>query len=106
MHWIYDLAQLIRNHLSEIAFTITTMLFVVGGPYLNKGTKAVTQPLHWLIRYGIFVLLATVGYGLLAHYAFQILRRSLAGLANIPLLFAVIGSHLVLAWLLKRENSI
>jgi hypothetical protein len=106
MHWIHDIAQLIRNHLSEIAFTISTMVFVVGGPYLNRGTKAFTQPLHWFIRYGIFVLLATVGYGLLAHYVYQILRQSLAGLDNMPLLMAVIGSHLVLAWFLKRENSI
>jgi hypothetical protein len=99
-------AQWMRAHLSEIAISITAMILVVAGPYINKGLKSVTGKLHWLLRYALFVVLSTVGYGLITNFCFHTMRGMLFGLWGWHLVAAVAGAHLVLAWLLKRDETI
>jgi hypothetical protein len=98
-HWM-------RDHLSEIAISITAMILVVAGPYINAGLKLLTGKLHWLMRYTLFVLLSTVGYGLLTNYSYRGMRGMLLGLTGWQLVGMVAGVHLVLAWLLKRDKAI
>ncbi|GEM_PF-1121322 len=99
-------AQWMRNHLSEIAISITAMILVVGGPYINAGVKTLTGKLHWLMRYALFVLLSTVGYGLLTNFCLHHMRGFLFALAGWQLVSIVVGFHLILAWLLKRDKAI
>jgi hypothetical protein len=100
------LSAWMRAHLSQIAFSVTAMLLVLGGPYINGLVKNVTKPLHWLVRYALFVLLSTVGYGLITNLGLQSIRALLARLDSVQLIAAVFGAHLVLAWFLKRERKI
>jgi hypothetical protein len=100
------LSDWMRAHLSQIAFSLTAMLLVIGGPYLNSGVKKVTQRLHWLIRYALFVLLSTLGYGLITNVSFQAIRGLLMRLDHVQFIAVVLGVHLVLAWLLKRDKRI
>jgi hypothetical protein len=106
LRWIDVLAGLARGHITEIAISITAMSLVVTGPHINRAAMDLTRALHWLARYALFVVLATAGYGLLTHFGVQFFRRLLRGLDNLPLLAAIVGSHLVMAWLLKREKHI
>lgn len=106
MAWISVPGAWMRAHLSEIAFSITAMLLVVGGPYLNAGLKGLTRTFHWLARYALFVLLSTVGYGLITNYGLRTLRGALRGLTNVQLFITVLAAHLILAWLLKRDKAI
>jgi di/tricarboxylate transporter len=106
MHLVSFGAVWMRNHLSEISFSITAILFVVGGPLLNSGMKSFTQKLHWLFRYGIFVLLTTVGYGLLTNYSLHFMRGFLIRMNDVQLLIFVFSFHLFMAWLLKRDRAI
>jgi hypothetical protein len=106
MHWIPSLAALTRSHLPEIAISLTAMILVVLSPAFNKGMKAMAGPLHWILRYGLFVLLATVGSGLLTHFGVRAIQAALRGLSDGRLLAAVAGAHLLIAWILKRENHI
>jgi hypothetical protein len=106
MAWMADLAALTRRHLPEIAVSLTAMALVVLGPLLNKGLKAAAAPLPWLLRYGIFVLFTTVGAGLLTHFGIRGVTWALRGLPDARLLGAVAGAHLLIAWVLKRENQI
>lgn len=106
MPWIHDLADLTRRHLPEIAVSLTAMILVVLSPAFNKGLKAMSGPLHWLLRYGLFVLLATVGSGLVTHFSVKSIQAALRDLPDGRLLAAVAGAHLLIAWFLKRENHI
>lgn len=106
MSWIHTFADLTRSHLTEIAISITAMTLVIAGPFINKGAKALARPVPWLARYLLFVLLATVGFGVLTQVGVRAVQWSLQGLADGPLLGAVAGAHLALAWLLKWENHI
>ncbi len=106
MHWIHVPALWMRSHLFEIAFGITAMILVVAGPFINGFVKRLSGRLHWLLRYALFVLLSTVGYGLLTHFGLQGMRNLLIRFTDGQLLGAVLATHLVLAWLLKRGNAI
>jgi hypothetical protein len=100
------IAPWMRSHLSQIAFSITAMILVVGGPYINRGAKLLTGSLHWVVRYALFVLLSTVGYGLITNFGLQNMKGLLVRLTNAQLLGVVLGAHLILAWLLKRDQAI
>ncbi len=104
--WTDYPAHWIRAHLAEIAISITAMILVVAGPYLNAGLKNLTGRLHMLLRYGLFVLLSTFGYGLITNFGFRTIRTMLTGLGKWELIAVVDGAHLVLAWLLKRDKAI
>lgn len=106
MHWIHLAGGWMRGHLPQIAFSITAMILVVGGPFINGSLKLFTQKLHWLVRYALFVLLSTVGYGLITNFGLQNMRALLARLSDGQLLSVVLAVHLVLAWFLKRDNAI
>lgn len=106
MNWIDITAQWMRGHLPEIAFSLTAMLLVVGGPYIHIGLKATSRKLHWILRYALFVLLSTVGYGLITNFGLINIRGLMFRLSNVQLLVFVLLTHLVLAWLLKRDRAI
>lgn len=106
MDLIFFLGQWTRSHLSEIAFSITAMILVVVGPYINAGAKRLSQKFHWLFRYVLFVVLTTVGYGLLANFALRNMRGVLYSLSTGTMLLAVLLAHLVLAWMLKADKKI
>lgn len=103
---IHGCALFVRTHLAEIAVSLTAMILVVLSPILNKGMKAVAGPLHWLVRYGLFVLFTTVGSGLLTLFGVRFLQAGLRSLTDGQLVGAVAGAHLLIAWVLKRENHI
>jgi hypothetical protein len=99
-------ARWMRGHLTEIAISITAMSLVVAGPYINAGLKRLARNLHWLLRYALFVLLSTLGYGLITNVSMSNLRAFLRILNGGQLLAAVLFAHLLLAWLLKRDRAI
>ena len=99
VHWM-------RLHISEIAVSLTAMSLVVGGPYVNAGLKNLTRKFHWLLRYAFFIFLSVVGYGILSNFVQRNTRSVLSGLPDVELIGAVVGLHLLLAWLLKREGKI
>ena len=106
MTWMHTLAALTRAHLREISISLTAMILVVLSPAINTGMKSLAGPLHWLVRYGLFVLLATVGGGLMTHFGVSVIDRGLRGLSDGQLLGGVASAHLLIAWILKRENHI
>ena len=106
MHWTHIPSHWLRLHIHDVTIGITTMILVVGGFYINAAMKRMTSKLNWLLRYALFVLLSTLGYGLLMHYLTSYAEGTLLSLSDPKLLGAVIGIHLLLAWLLKRDKTI
>jgi hypothetical protein len=99
VHWM-------RLHISEIAVSLTAMTLVVGGPYVNAGLKNLSRKFHWLLRYGLFLSLSVVGYGIISNFIQRHTKGLLSALPDVELIGAVVGLHLLLAWLLKREGKI
>ena len=95
-----------RGHTAEIALSLTAMFLVVGGPYVNAGLKNLSRNFPWLLRYALFLLLSIVGYGLISNFLQRNTRGILSGMPDWQLVSAVVGLHLILAWLLKREKKI
>ncbi len=106
MQWLNTIPHWMRHHLDDIAIGLTTMILVVSGPYINAATKGLTRKLHWLLRYTLFVLLSTLGYGILMHFLTINARHTLLNLSDWQFVGAVVLLHLVLAWLLKRDKTI
>ena len=62
--------------------------------------------MHWILRYLIFIILCTIGYGFLSHILFNGIKKWLAGQASLPLIGWTIGIYLVLAWIAKQRKAI
>jgi hypothetical protein len=106
MDWLDFPAHWMRRHIPEMAFSITAMLLVVSGPSVNAGLKNMTRKFHWLLRYCLFVILTTLGYGLVGNFILQKTRGVLWTLSDGLLVGLVLGLHLLLAWMLKRDRRI
>ncbi len=105
-HLIYEMATLMRHHLTEIVFGITTVTLVLIGPHINSAVKHATNSIHWLIRFLIFVIVVCVGYGFLSHLLYQFIRKWFVRMDSITLVIATIGTYLVLAWFAKQQKEI
>jgi len=63
--FFFPLSTWMRPHLSFIAVAFTTALLVIYGDYINRAVKKHFRQNHFLLRTVVFVLLCSVGYGLL-----------------------------------------
>jgi hypothetical protein len=55
----------IKQHLSTISMVFTTALLVIYGDNINRAVKNRIRSYHFLVRTFVFMLLCSVGYGLL-----------------------------------------
>jgi hypothetical protein len=100
------LAGLIRSHMVQVSLGITAVTLMLTGPFINGFIQNMTQKLYWLLRYGIFIFMCTIGYGFLTHLVFRGLARWLAYQRNIELLVIIAGIYLVLAFFAKKQGHI
>jgi Protein of unknown function (DUF3392) len=96
----------IRNHLQEVVFGITTVTMVLAGPYINSLLKTIPARFHWVLRFISYIILCCAGYGFLTHYLYQTLIKLFVKLESIPLVVITIASYLILAWLAKQHKQI
>lgn len=105
-HLISQFANLIRHHLPEVVFGITTVTLVLAGPYLNSVVKKMTSTMHWILRFVIFVIVVSAGYGFLAHLLYITVKNWFIHMNNITLVIVSLTSYLVLAWIAKQQREI
>jgi hypothetical protein len=103
---ISQFANIIRHHLPEVVFGITTVTLVLAGPYLNSIVKKITGKMHWLLRFVIFVIVVCAGYGFLAHLLYITAKSWFIHMNNITLVIVSLTSYLVLAWIAKQQKEI
>jgi len=96
----------IRNHLQEVVFGITTVTLVLAGPYINGLLKKSTARFNWVLRFISYIILCCAGYGFLTHYLYQTLIKLFVKLEPIPLVVITITSYLTLAWFAKQHKQI
>jgi hypothetical protein len=89
-----------------VSLGITAVSLMLAGPYINVFIQNMTQKLHWLLRYLIFILVCTVGYGFLTHFALRSLARWLVYQRNTELLVITAAIYLALAFFAKKQGHI
>jgi hypothetical protein len=106
MELLNQTVAVIRNHLQEVVFGITTVTLVLAGPYINGILKKITAKFHWVLRFISYIVLCCAGYGFLTHYLYQTLIKIFVKLEPVPLVVITLASYLILAWFAKQHNQI
>lgn len=92
--------------MGDIALAVVATLLVIYGNDINRTVKRAVGKKPLLIRFGAFIALCTVGYGVLTVNITQWVGR---GLAKIPVPYlpvAVILVFVILAILAERKNQV
>ena len=103
---ILYIAKLIRPNLSGICLCMTAVTLVLAGPYINRFVAGLTEKLHWLTRYLVFVLMCTIGYGALSQILYRGLKHWLMGQPAFALVAFTIVIYLVLAYFARKQKRI
>lgn len=98
--------SVIRNHLTEVVFGITTVTMILSGPYINGLLKKITAKFHWVLRFICYIVLCCAGYGFLTHYLYKTLIKLFVKLEPVPLVVITLTVYLLLAWFAKQRNQI
>ena len=106
MNMVNSFAVFIRTNITEISFGITAVILMLSGRPVNSVVKKFTQTMHWFLRYCIYVLLCTLGYGFLSTMIYQGFRNWFLSLSNPALVLWVPSVYLILAWFAKAQKEI
>lgn len=101
-----QIASVIRHHLDEVVFGITSVTLVLAGPYINGLLKQITCKMNWFLRFILYVFLCCAGYGFLTHFLYQLLIKTFVHFESYLLVIVTLLSYLVLAWFAKRQKQI
>jgi hypothetical protein len=105
-HPILFTAGLIRQHLSVVCFGITAVTLILSGPAINGFVQRLTQSFHWLVRYLVFVLMCTAGYGFLTQVIYHGLMRWFSTQRSLALILIATFIYLVLAFFARKQGHI
>jgi hypothetical protein len=105
-HPVIYIAGLIRQHMSEVCFGITAVSLILTGPHINAFVQRMINRLHWLVRFFVFVLICTIGYGSLAQVIYRGLKLYLAHQKALPLILIITFIYLMLAFFARKERRI
>ena len=105
-HPIIYLAGLVRQYMSEVCFGITAVSLILAGPAINGFVQRLTASFHWLVRYLLFVLMCTAGYGLLTQVIYRGLKHWFIHQRGLALILITTGIYLVLAFFAKKQGRI
>lgn len=99
-------AGLIHQYMSEVCFGITAVTLILAGPDINGIVQRLTRSFHWLVRYCLFVLMCTIGYGFLTQVLYRGLKYWLVRQHGFALVLMTAGMYLVLAFFAKKQKKI
>lgn len=109
MDWFYslnnDFSNWLWNYRGVLATSWVAVLLVLYGNDINRFIKRIMQPYHYILRMFAFVLLCSVGYGLLANYG-ELAVQKLVGLPDRNWFAGiVISTYLLLGIVAERKNQ-
>ena len=100
------IANLIRQNLSEVCFGITAVSLILAGPAINEFVQRLTTSFNWIVRYLVFLLMCTIGYGFLTQVIYRSLRHWLVCQKGLALILLTVGIYLVLAFFARKQGRI
>jgi hypothetical protein len=100
------IAQYTRTHLDSVSIGLVATFLMVYGYKINGIFRKQTRSMHFFIRYVLFVVLCSAGYGFASSQATKMLKTWLKGLPNVQLVGAVFVGFLILGFLAKRGKEV
>ncbi|NLB62744.1 MAG: DUF3392 family protein [Fibrobacter sp.] len=104
--WIHEIANFVRDHLPSISVGIVSTALVIYGASINKFFRKLTRKTGVILRFVLFVLLCSFGYGFVSSQAVKWLNHTISSLKDVQLLVVVFGAFLVLGFLAKQGREI
>lgn len=98
--------QYLREHTQEIAFSLVATSLMVYGHQLNRYFRKTTGKMNWFLRFILFVLLCTFGYGFVSTLLVKLIAKGLNTLSNEPFVGSIIGAYIILAIIAKRKKEV
>jgi hypothetical protein len=106
---IYSILNTLSDHTSpylpQISLAIIATLLVIFGQRINRAVKALVRGNHFIIRTLTFILLSTVGYGLLTVNLSDWLVFAFKQLPYVWIGISVIVSFIALGVLAERQSK-
>jgi len=93
-----------KTHLAMISNVITTALLVIYGDAINRAVKNRFRNNNFLIRTIVFVLLCSVGYGLLTIWITPTVQRLLVAFGDQYLALVIVGSFMAIGVMAERRK--
>ena len=108
MDWLLSVNSDVSNWLWGYRTVLVTswvaVLLVLYGGNINKLVKRIMQPYHYLFRMLAFVLLCSVGYGLLSNYGEHGMHLLVAMPGRKWFALIVVVTYLCLGMLAERKH--
>lgn len=103
---LIPMVSYLRDHTQEIAFSLVATLLMVYGHSINKHFRKTTNKMNWFVRFVLFVLLCTIGYGFLSTVLVKLIAKGLNRLEAHYFLGSIIASYLILAIIAKKKKEV
>ena len=104
--FIHPVADFLHQHLQSIAIGLAATLLVIYGASINGFFRRQTRSLHFFLRFGLFILLCSVGYAFLTSVVVKFFHSFLNNLSDLDLVVAVVSSFLVLGFLARAGKDV
>ena len=104
MDYYNTLTTYLVRHLSTISFGIIAAILVLYGDPILKIQKKLLKPFHFLLRLIGFVLLAGIGFSLLAFWSESALTRALLSIPRNFLAPSLLGIFFILGTIAERKR--
>lgn len=105
-HYIHPFADFLRLHLSSISVGLVATILMIYGAHINGYFRKITKSLPFLARFGLFVVLCSVGYAFLSSQAVKMLRIFLWHQKDLPLILIISGAFFILAFLARNGKNL
>jgi len=106
MEFLEKFADVVRLNSLSVAVAIEATAIAVFGGYINSFIKLVTKRMHFLVRFGCYILVYAFGIGILSAKAVSFLQKFFLTLPALHLLFLVAAAFLLLCFMAKRQRHI
>jgi len=109
MDWLnqllLDATAYLKPHSAQLAVAMVATLLVIYGNAINRTLRALVKPYPFVIRVAAFILLCTLGYGVLTVWGANQLRDLMSSLPNVYFAPVVVASFVVLGVLAERFHK-
>jgi hypothetical protein len=101
-----ETGQFVRQHLNEVCVGVAAVTLMLIGPAIKDAYRKSIRKFHWIARYGLMIILITIGFGTLSNIIYAFCRGFLLSLNNVQLSLLTGGIFLVLGWVARNERKI
>jgi hypothetical protein len=95
-----------HRHLQEISLAVSATFLVLYGNQINQFFKKNVAAFPWWLRWFLFSIFCTLGYGYLTFFLSSRLEVFLANLSEDYFLLVILGIFFMMGLIAERKNQI